>query len=230
MSYSKFMLIIPIVSLLLVNTAIGQTTTIVEHKYAEFGIRFMPTFTSLEIKTSTGNNVSGDVTLGFGMGALLGFNFSKHIGVQGEIIYSSISQKYEIDDTAYKINLRYVNVPLLLSLNTGKTKAVNLNVVAGPQMGFNVGSRLTTSGVSDPNNPQPVLSVKKSDIGFAYGGGVDFALNASHTVRLSFGYRGVFGLLDISNRSNTITTNSYYILDRTHVKTNAAYAGLSILF
>lgn len=196
---------------------------------AEFGVRFMPTFSSFEIKTSSGGNVKGEATLGFGIGALLGFNFTNNIGVQAEVIYSSSSQKYKEMDLERKINLRYLNIPLLLSLNTGKSKPVNFNIVGGPQIGISAGSKFSTNG-GNVDNKLAVLSVKKGDLGLAYGAGIDFGLNAAHTIRLSLGYRGVFGLFDISDNSGTITTDSYYLLDRTHINTHAGYAGLSILF
>ncbi|MBK7408386.1 MAG: PorT family protein [Saprospirales bacterium] len=196
---------------------------------AEFGLRFMPTFSAFEMKTSSGGTVKGEVTLGFGAGALLGFNFSKHVGVQGELIYSTVSQKYKELDVERKVNLRYFNIPLLLSLNTNKTGLVNLNIVGGPQIGISAGSELFTSG-SDGTGPEAVLSVKKGDLGFAYGAGIDFALNQAHTFRLGLGYRGVLGLFDISNNTGTIATNAYYIIDRTHINTNAIYFGISLLF
>jgi hypothetical protein len=199
-------------------------------KKGEFGFRFMPTFSSFDMKSSDGGTVSGDVTLGFGIGALLGFGFSEHVGIQGEVIYSSVSQKINDKDVQHKVNLRYVNVPLLLTLNTGKSKVINLKVVGGPQIGFNVGSSITTTGAADVNNPQPVLSVKKGDLGVAYGAGADIALTSSHTLLLSLGYRGVLGLIDISDQSTSVTTQSYYVLDRTHLKTNAVYAGLTLMF
>jgi hypothetical protein len=201
-----------------------------QQKKAEFGIRLMPTYSSFDMKTSDGGTVSGDVTLGFGMGAILGFSFSEHVGIQGEFIYSSVSQKVNDKDVEHKVNLRYVNVPLLLTLNSGKSKVINLNIVGGPQMGFNVGSSITTTGAADVNNPQPVLSVKKGDFGVAYGAGADIALTSSHTLLLSLGYRGVLGLIDISDQSTSSTTGSYYVLDRTHLKTNAFYAGLTLMF
>jgi opacity protein-like surface antigen len=118
----------------------------------------------------------------------------------------------------------------MLSLNSGKTKIINFNIVAGPQLGISVGSRLFTSGSNSTDSTNAVLSVKKGDLGFAYGAGLDFAINEARTARLSLGYRGVFGLFDISDDSRSITTDSYYILDRTHLKTNAIYVGISILF
>jgi hypothetical protein len=197
--------------------------------FAELGFRLMPTFTAIDMQTSTGGTVSGNAVLGFGIGALAAFNITRFVGIQGELIYSSISQKSYDLDVERKINLRYVNVPILLSLNTGKANIVNLNVVAGPQIGFNVGSKMVLSGTNDVNNPQPVLLVKKNDLGFAYGAGIDFGITSLKNTRLSLGYRGVLGLLDISNKSESATTNSYYVLGRTHLKTNAAYIGLSII-
>jgi hypothetical protein len=152
------------------------------------------------------------------------------VGIQGEIIYSSVSQKYSDNDAQHKVSLKYINVPLLLTLNTGKSKMVNLNLVGGPQIGFNVGSSITTTDAADVSNAQPVLSIKKGDFGVAYGAGIDFALTSAHTLLLSLGYRGVLGLIDISDNSNTVTTDSYYVIDRTHLKTNAVYAGLTLMF
>lgn len=208
--------------------AVAQETA--SAKRAEFGFRLMPTYSSFDMKTSEGGTVSGDVTLGFGLGALLGFSFSNHVGIQGEFIYSSVSQKINDKDAQHKVSLRYFNIPLLLTLNTGKSKVINLNIVGGPQIGFNVGSSITTTGAADVNNTQPVLSVKKGDVGLAYGAGADIALTSSHTLLLSLGYRGVLGLVDISDQSTSVTTGSYYVLDRTHLKTNSVYAGLTLMF
>lgn len=196
----------------------------------EFGLRLMPTFSSFDLKTSSGGTVKGEVKVGFGAGALLGFNFSDHVGVQGEIIYTTMSQKYKESDIERKVNLRYVNIPLLLSLNTNKNAGVNFNIVAGPQIGISVGSSLNISGNNSTDSTQAVLSVKKGDLGVAYGVGIDFGINESHTIRMSLGYRGVLGLIDISDNSGTIVTDSYYVLDKTHIKSNAAYIGLSFLF
>ena len=201
------------------------------NKKGEIGVRFMPTFSSFQMNTSSGGTVQGKVTLGYGVGGFVGFNFTSHVGIQAEVIYSSLTQEYNEQDVKRKINLRYVNIPLLLSLNTGKYKAVNLNVVGGPQLGIGVGSSITTSSNNDAAvNSEALLSVKKSDIGLAYGAGVDFGLNKRYTTRLGLGFRGVYGLFDISDKSKTASTSSYYVLDRTHLKTYAAYIGLSILF
>lgn len=224
-SKNKIIMILSVAALLLVSTLKTEA-----QKKAEFGVRLMPTFSSFDMKTSTGGTVKGKVTLGFGFGAFLGFSLTNHVAIQGEFIYSSTSQTIKENAVEHKIGLKYVNVPLLLSLNTGKSKMVNFNVVAGPQLGFNAGSSIHTSGSDGVNTSTAVLSVKKGDLGLAYGAGLDFGLNTAKTFRLGVGFRGVIGLIDISDNSKTTATNSYYILDRTHIVSNSAYIGASILF
>ena len=212
-----------------VSALLFSITSKANAQSAEFGLRFMPTVSALDMKTSSGGTVSGQATFGYGVGAFLGYNFSNHVGIQGEVIYSSIMQKYKEQDVERKIKLKYVNIPLLLSLNTNKTGPINFNVVAGPQIGISVGSSVSTSGGNE-SNTNAIIDVKKGDLGLAYGAGADFALSSSGAIRLGLGFRGVYGLFDISDNNNSTTTNSYYILDRTHLKTYSAYAGLSIVF
>jgi Outer membrane protein beta-barrel domain len=194
----------------------------------EFGIRAMPTVSNFELHNASGGVIEGEATIGFGLGAFLGFNFTDHFGIQVEAIYNTYSQKYTEADNDYRVDLKYVNIPLLLSYNTNKMEAVNFNIVAGPQIGISVGSDIFNE--NNAPNDDAVLSVKNGDLGFAYGAGLDFGLNAAKTFRLGLGFRGVLGLFDISDNSQSIATENYYVLDRTNVKTYSAYLGFSILF
>jgi hypothetical protein len=214
---------------LLVMTAILFSSGVMAQKKAEIGFRFMPTLSAFSVNTSSGGTVKGEAKLGYGVGFLLGWNFSKNVSVQGEIIYSSISQKYVDQDIEHDINLKYINIPLLLSLNTNKYGPVNLSLVGGPQLGLNVGSSVSSTGGDGTYTSQAVISIKKGDIGVAYGLGIDFGLNTDQTVRLGLGYRAVQGLIDISDDSEQLESDSYYIVDKAKVKTQAVYVGLSLL-
>lgn len=207
--------------------AICATNTYAQN--GEFGVRFMPTFSSFDVNSSTGGTIDGEVTFGWGAGILLAYNFSEHVGIQGEVIYNKLSQKFAEDDIEREVRLRYVNIPLLLSLNTGKTKPVNFNFVVGPQIGLSVGSDLFTNN-QNGDNSNAVLSVKKGDLGIAYGAGASFGLTADQTFRLGLGFRGVYGLIDINDSSNNLAEDSYYLLDRSNIKTYSGYIGLSLLF
>lgn len=198
-------------------------------KRLEFGARFMPTIASFDMKTSDGNTVKGEGKFGYGVGGFLGYNLSKHAGIQAEALYFAISQTNTDQGVTRKVDLKYLNIPLLLLLNTGKAKPVNLSVVAGPQIGLSAGSNVKTTGGDGSTTQEAVLVVKKGDLGFAYGAGLDFGINAKKTIRLGIGFRGVFGLLDISDDSQTTSGESYMILDKSKVKTYSGYIGLSFL-
>ena len=194
-----------------------------DYPKGEFGIRFMPTFSKFQLHDAGGGKVEGDFTAGYGFGVLLGINFQEHVGLQGELLYSAIAQKYRDKELDRTIKLHYVNIPLLLSLNTGKSKIVNLNVVAGPQIGINVGSDIEPV---EGDEEVAVLAVRKGDLGLAYGAGLQFG----HNVKFDIGFRGVYGLIDISDDSKTNETGEYYILDKTHIQTYSLYAGVAFLF
>lgn len=197
---------------------------------AEIGLRFMPTFSSIKVQTSDGGKITGDLTLNYGIGAMLAGYLNNHIGVQVDVIYNSFSQKYKDLDLSRKIKISYVNVPLLLSLNTRKSNTVNFNLVFGPQFGFNVGSTLQTTGSNGTHDTQAVLAVKKNDIDFAYGAGLDFGINSARTIRIGIGYRGVLGLMDIADNNKSIAANEYYVLNNSKITTNSGYLGISFLF
>lgn len=201
-----------------------------ETKHGIIGVRFMPTFSSLKFQDAGGNTIKGEFVLSYGYGALLGVNFNNNVGVQIECIYNNLSQKYKDKNMERKIEINYINIPLLLSLNTGRLKPVNLNIVAGPQLGINIGSSVTTTGSGGVDTLQAVFAVKKNDFGFAYGAGLDFGLNKSKTARLDIGFRGVFGLIDIRDESKTRETDQYYILQKTHIETYSGYIGFTFLF
>ena len=194
---------------------------------AKIGFRFLPTFTSIKINTPDDETLKGKFTMGYGFEGLVGLYVSDHVGFQGEVMYNTLSQKYSKADFGGTIKLNYVNIPLLLSLNTGIQKPVNLSFVAGPQIGLNVGSKVEQTG---DNTYEALLRVRDSDIGLAYGVGLDFGLNEEKTTRLGIGFRGVVGLVDISDNSGTTQTDSYYILKKTNLNTYSGYIGLSFLF
>lgn len=199
-------------------------------KIGILGARFMPTISSVKLHNASGNTIKGEFIVSYGYGGLVGLNFSNNFGLQLEGIYNELSQKYKDQNLERKIQIKYLNFPLLLSLNTGRLNMVNLNIVGGPQFGLNVGSSVTTTGSGEIDTVHAILAIKKSDFGLAYGAGLDFGLNKKRTARLDIGFRGVYGLINISDESGTIETGQYYILQKTHIETYSAYLGFLFLF
>ncbi|MFL5754440.1 MAG: porin family protein [Bacteroidia bacterium] len=194
----------------------------------ELGARYMPTFTSLGLTNANGEVVRGDVTMSHGVGGVLGINFSRHVGIQGEVIYNQVMQKYRDQSLDRQINVNYLNIPVMLSLNTNKRLPVNLNVVAGPQFSINVGSTIKTNGGRGQDNVQATVAAKPGDVGLAYGAGLEFALNRSHNIRLDFGYRGMYGLFDLG--ATKASSDTYIITAKGSRRSHAGYAGLTFCF
>jgi opacity protein-like surface antigen len=191
------------------------------------GGRYMPVFSSFSVKGNNEGVAQTSFVAGNGWSAYMGSNFTKNFGMQLEVMYSQLSQKYTDRSLEGRIDLDYIYVPLMFVLNSDISEIANFNLTVGPQFGINTGARLTSSGTI-PDSVDFIVAVKGSDFGIAYGGGIDVRLNP--TISLDAGFRGMYGLLDISNNSQTKTTRQLYILDRSRVKAYAGYIGLRINF
>jgi hypothetical protein len=192
----------------------------------ELGFHYMPTFYNMDFRTSDGGIVNGSVSLSHGFGAMMAFNLSQHIGFQSEIDYYKASQSYKDLDVDQNVDIKYIDVPVLLSLNTNKMARVNLNAVVGPQFGINVGSNISSSGSNGTTTAE--IALKKGDVGAAFGAGLEFALNQAHSVRLDLGYRGFYGL--VSMNATQTSSDTYNVMVDAKRKNNAAYLRLTFLF
>src|ERR1043166_7194060 len=66
-----------------------------EMKNGEFGLQFIPMITRMDFNTSNGEVVTADAVLGMGYGGKIGLNFSPYVGIQGEVNYDAIMQRYK---------------------------------------------------------------------------------------------------------------------------------------
>jgi opacity protein-like surface antigen len=195
-------------------------------RVVELGVHYMPTFYSMDFNTSEGDIIEGSVTMSHGFGIMLGINFNPHIGIQGEIDYYKATQKYSDQSVDNEVDIKYLNIPVLLSLNTSKMARLNLNAVVGPQFGINVGSDINSSGSN--GTTRAVVETKKGDIGAAYGAGLEFVLNQNRTIRFDIGYRGFYGFVDVD--ADKTGEDTYNVMVSANRKTHAAYARITFLF
>jgi hypothetical protein len=194
----------------------------------EVGIRYMPTFVSMQFRNVGGDLVQGDVSVSNGVGVMLGMNFSKNVGIQTAVEYLDISQKYKDQGLSRQVDVSYMNIPVLLQLNTNKTKPVNLNFVVGPQFGINIGASTSVSGNGDTETLHATVGAKGTDVGAAYGAGLEIAVDKERRFRIDLGYRGFYGLVDA--QANQVAPDTYNIFVKGSRRTNAAYVGLAWAF
>jgi hypothetical protein len=188
----------------------------------------MPTFAKLDLKTYDGGTSVGSAKINHGFGIMLAYNLGKNVGLQGEINYYALNQKYVDRSLNREVEVKYLNIPLMLSFNTNKTMPINFNVVVGPQFGLNIGSSVSDNGVISSDTLQAVVAVKTGDVGFAYGAGFEFAANKAHTIRFDVGYRGYYGLVDMDGTKTG--TDNYNVILKTSRKTYGGYIGFTFLF
>lgn len=195
-------------------------------RIVELGFHYMPTFYSLDFNSESGDVIEGSVTMAHGFGGMLALNFSPHVGVQAEVDYYQATQKYKDQSISNEVKIKYLDIPVMLSLNTNKTARLNLNAVVGPQFGINVGSDISSSGST--GSASATVAAKKGDIGAAFGAGLEFALDEGHNVRLDLGYRGFYGFVKMD--ADQTDSDSYNVVVSANRKTNAAYVRLTFLF
>jgi hypothetical protein len=196
----------------------------------EFGIRYMPTFHSLRLRNYNNEVVGTELSMSHGWGAFIGFNFNSHVGVVAEINYLQVNQKFKDQALQRSVSLSYLNFPVLLSLNTNKMAPVNVNFVIGPQFGLNVGSSVNTTGTGNADVVQATVAAKAGDAGMAYGVGAEIGLNKEHTLRLDVGFRGYYGLIDVSAGQTSSNPDTYNVLLKAARKSYAGYIGLAYMF
>lgn len=207
----------------------SQPSTTSTWKGVHAGVIGQATFTNVKIK-SENSSISTSYVVGYGAGGFLGYFFNPNVEVRVEALYSALAQEITVDGVKNTLNLSYMNFPLLAGLHTSYNKPVSFNVMFGPQIGINTSSSLDVEGNSDIDTVNATINIKPADIGLAYGAGIDFGFGPERLLHLNLGFRGVYGIIDISEDSKNSTTSSYYLLDRSKIKTYSAYAGLSYKF
>ncbi|MEM8893048.1 MAG: porin family protein [Bacteroidota bacterium] len=113
------------------------------------------------------------------------------LGIQPEILYSTVGSEFDISGVADDIENRaaYFTVPLLLRLNIAF-----LNIHAGPQFGFLVNAETDTNGIIEDVQDQ----YKSGDFSIAAGVGANLPFNLNVTARY------VAGLSDINDNLTTL--------------------------
>lgn len=105
-----------------------------------------------------------------------------------------------------------------------------MNFVAGPQFGINVASSISSSGDESSEALHATVGASGTDIGLAYGTGLEIALNRMHTWRLDFGYRGFYGLFDATINQPSNKPDTYNVIVRTSRITQGGYIGMTLCF
>jgi Outer membrane protein beta-barrel domain len=139
------------------------------------------------------NSVKYDSKIGFNVGLLGHIHLAKQVALQPEIVYSSQGAKFTTAGIETKLNLGYLNVPILIQYMFDN----GFRLQAGPQIGFLVGAKAKTGSteIDFKNN------LKKVD--FAIGAGIGYVHPAT-----GFGVDARYNI-GLSNINDNTTVKSY---------------------
>ncbi len=160
---------------------------------AQTGIGIKAGMTSYAIKSSIDDQSYIPAALHFG--AFAQINITEIFSVQPEILYCQQGNKYETNGVKESRNLDYVNIPVMLQLNTKK----GFSFEAGPEFGFLMSAKYKEDG-------KVISDIKKEfkSSNFSLGVGLVYRMKFG----LGFGFRYCIGLSNISTATNITEKNT----------------------
>lgn len=186
-SMIKFYLVLTIAAILLSLTSNAQ--------HVNIGIKGGLNFYNI----NNDNSSTYDAKTGIHLGLLGHIHLDRSIAVQPELVYSSQGAKYTLGNTDFKLNLGYINLPVMLQYMFDN----GFRLEAGPQLGFLISAK------SEANNSSIDVKSNFKTIDFAVGLGAGYI---KPSTGLGAGLRYNVGLSNINNNSSVNSTNTGFQL------------------
>jgi len=140
------------------------------------------------------NSATYDSKLGFNVGLLGHIHVASHFAIQPEINFSTQGAKYDINNSIAKLNLNYINVPVLFQYMWDN----GFRLQAGPQAGLLISAK---SEIND-NTVDIKNNFKSLDLGVSFGAGY---IHPSTGIGIDARYN--LGLSNINKNSDVKSTN-----------------------
>ena len=139
------------------------------------------------------NNVKYDAKIGFNIGLLGHVHLAKQLALQPELVYSAQGAKFTTAGIETKLNLGYLNIPILVQYMFDN----GFRLQAGPQIGFLLAAKAKTGSTEIDFKD----NLKKVD--FSIGAGIGYVNPAT-----GFGVDARYNI-GVSNINDNTTSKSY---------------------
>ncbi len=148
------------------------------------------------------------------VGLMMEYKFNPHFAIAPEVVFAAQGGKatgdFEDDDFIGNINVKgtfhtnYINVPLMLKFYATPDFSIDL----GPQVGFNVYSKVTASGKVGNIEAKESMDLKDNtktvDFGVGLGATYNLTNNAIVQARYTMGLTNVFDVPDSHEKNGNI--------------------------
>lgn len=145
-----------------------------------FGIKAGANFSNLR-STDGNNSKSADMKVGLHGGVFLNIPVGSIFSINPEVIYSSEGAQDNTDDS--KINLDYLNIPILLQYNNQS----GVFIETGPQIGFLFAAKAKYAGTREDLKDQ----LEKTNFSWCIGAGYKFYSGVGFNARYNLGLSNI---------------------------------------
>lgn len=139
------------------------------------------------------NSSEYDMKTGFHAGLIGHIHLARQFALQPELVYSAQGAKYTAAGVDTKLNLSYINVPVMFQYMFDN----GFRLQAGPQVGFLI------SGKAETDNSKTDIKDNLNTVDFALGAGVGYVAPSGFGVDARYN----LGLSDINENSPVKSTN-----------------------
>lgn len=181
--------------LIIIVAALVLSGSIFAQKGLEVGVYATPQSTWIfnQQDFDEGDALNFRSTIGYTVGANLGFNFTNSIGIRTGLAYSRQGQNYINDfvDIPSATKLSYLKIPVLLKFNSDPQAATAFLATLGVDMGILSGGRFSVDGEDistdflDPKDYYNAFDLS-AVVGFGLQARLDSRLNLNFMLRFSY--------------------------------------------
>lgn len=156
-----------------------------------------------------GKDAPHGMQLNYQAGLMLEYKFTPKFAIAPEVVFAAQGGKtdnYVIDGVVVKgtFHTNYINVPLMLKFYATPDFSIDL----GPQVGFNVYSKITASGklgsVEAKNSVDLKDNTKTVDFGVGLGATYNLTNNAFVQARYTLGLTNVFDIPESNEKNGNV--------------------------
>ena len=136
-----------------------------------YGVKGGINFASVSFDPS--EDINTGTRIGIAVGGFVALPLGSRLTIQPEGLFSQKGEKADLDGVVAKLELDYIEVPVLVKYAITQGASRSFHVFGGPSMAFKVRSRATASfgGTTVETGDE---NIKDTDFGVVFGAGMDF--------------------------------------------------------
>jgi len=136
------------------------------------------------------------------LGVLAHIHINKSFAIQPELVFSAQGSKYTVNNTDFRNNLNYINLPVLFQLMTSN----GFRFETGPQAGVLVSAKSKTGNTTTDAKDD----FKSTDLAWAFGVGYIAASRLGFDVRYNMGLSDVTKSTESNFKNSVIQAGIFY--------------------